>query len=362
MAWLARRLRPGSRLERWARASQLHHLVFGARAVEPEPIHLGHRRVYVLPTLHGVTFGLALMLMLIGSVNYALSLGYALTFLLTGMSLVAMLHTFRNLAHLHVSSGRSEPVFAGTSAAFVLLADNRDRRDRLAIVARRFDARADVDIPAGETVAITLLLPAKQRGWLALGRVTLETRYPLGLFRAWSYVQPAVRVLVYPAPDIVDLPLDLAVPERGVTVEAGFGNDDFAGLRPYHPGDSPRHVAWRRAAHDDRLLTKQWSGRGAAELWLDWNLLAGNMDVEARLSRLTGWVLQAEAAAVQYGLRLPGIVVEPGVGQPHRDRCLRELALFGMPADAEATSDPADANESVSTDAPAPRPVAEARA
>lgn len=323
---------PGGVIGRLIRRSRIHDLVFGSRIAESSPIALGHRRVFVLPTLHGVTFGLALGLMLIGSVNYSLSLGYLLTFLLTGMSFVGMLHTFRNLAHLRVSPGRSEAVFAGGNAEFLIFIENPTRHDRHAVIARRGDASTPFDAPAGQVASAVVRLPANRRGWVQLGRITFETRYPLGLFRAWAYAFPDLRVLVYPAPDFSDLPPEVAVPEHGDTVEAGAGTDDFAGLRPYHPGDSPGHIAWRRATHDDHLLTKQWSGRGASELWLDWSLLPRDMDEEIRLSRLTGWVLRAEEVGYQYGLRLPGVAIEPGRGPAHRDRCLKELALFGMSA------------------------------
>lgn len=310
--------------------SRLYQLLYGAQRVEASPIFLGQRRVYVLPTLHGITFGMAVALMLIGSINYALSLGFLLTFLLAGMTLVGMVHTYRNILHLYVSPGRSEPVFAGTRANFVLHLENRARHDRFSIIARRGETNTNIDVPIGELGSATLAVPAEKRGWLALGRVTLETRYPLGLFRAWSYVQPDAQVLVYPHPEISDLPADRAVPELGEAVEIGIGNDDFAGLRRYEPSDSPRHVAWKVAARTETLMVKQWSGRGASELWLDWDNIGPELDLEARLSRLTGWVLRAEETDRAFGLRLPGVDVPPGRGPQHRERCLKELALYGL--------------------------------
>jgi uncharacterized protein (DUF58 family) len=315
--------------------SKTYTLFFGARRVEDSPIFLAQRRVYVLPTLHGVTFGMALILMLIGSVNYALSLGFLLTFLLAGMSLVGMVHTYRNLLHLYVSPGRCEPVFAGARAQFVVLLDNRNRYGRHTIIGRVGPARAPramatADIAPSEIAPLTLSVPSTKRGWMTLGRVTLETRYPLGLFRSWSYVNPEVRVLVYPHAELTDLPPEHAVPEYGAAVAIGTGTDDFAGMRPYQPSDSPRHIAWKVAARTEQLVVKQWTGQGSAELWLDWTHLPPTMDDESRLSRLTGWVLGAAAGERMYGLRLPGHEIGLARGPQHRDRCLRALALFGI--------------------------------
>ena len=52
------------------------------------------------------------------------------------------------------------------------------------------------------------------------------------------------------------------------------------------------------------------------------------MDTEARLSRLTRWVLLAHEQGARFGLKLPGVELAPDHGDAHRDRCLRELALF----------------------------------
>ena len=52
------------------------------------------------------------------------------------------------------------------------------------------------------------------------------------------------------------------------------------------------------------------------------------MGVEERLSQLARWVLDAHAAGLAYGLRLPGATMELAAGEAQRDRCLEALALF----------------------------------
>lgn len=320
-----------STLDRLLQRSELFHfwrLVSGRAAPESGPVVLSQRRVYILPTRHGYTFGLALLLMLAGSINYQLSLGYILTFLLAGMGVVSILHTYRNLAHLSVSAGRVEPAFAGGTVRFHLFFDNPTTFARVSIEARCDGARAACDVPAHAGAAVVLLLPATARGWYRVPRVTIETRYPVGLLRAWSYVLPDAAALVYPRPLESALPAAVAMPERGEAAIGGSGNDDYWGLRPYQPSDSPRHIAWKAAARGETLLTKMFVGHAALELWLDWDRLPGSAGVEARLSLLTHQVLAAEEANVAYGLRLPGTVHEPGLGETHRNACLKALALF----------------------------------
>lgn len=320
-------------LQPFLRRSQLYQFwrFFSGRA-EPErgPVELTQRRVYILPTRSGVLFAGALLLMLIGSINYQLSLGYILTFLLAGMGIVSILHTYRNLAHLLVSAGRVEPAFAGGAVRFHLHLDNPGKFDRVAVTASFAAAAETFDVPGRASAAATLALPALHRGWLQLPRVTVETRFPVGLFRAWSYVQPDMKALVYPRPDDSALPLPVFIPERGDAAHAGTGSDDFAALRPYQLGDSPRHIAWKSVARDDVLLTKVFAGRGASELWLDFAALPQALDLEARLSRLTRQVLLAEEARIAYGLRLPGRELGPDLGESHCDACLKALALFDV--------------------------------
>jgi uncharacterized protein (DUF58 family) len=293
---------------------------------------LTRRRVYILPTGHGVLLGVALLVMLLGSINYTLALGFILTFLLAGMAIAAILHTYRNLAHLAIEPGRIDPAFAGGTLCFHLHLDNPSPFARVAIRASCGSTTDSVDVPARSSAGVRLALPAERRGWLQLPRVVVETRYPLGLWRAWSVLHSEARGLVYPRPDESPLPVPTIIPERGETAYTGAGTDDFAGLRPYQPSDSPRHVAWKSAARGDVLLTKMFSGRGAAELWLDF-ADSPPADVEARLSRLARNVLDAERTGVMYGLRLPGKALGPDRGERHCDACLKALALFNVSED-----------------------------
>ncbi|HSD52700.1 MAG TPA: DUF58 domain-containing protein [Burkholderiales bacterium] len=307
---------------------QFWRLFSGRAAPEAGPVVLSQRRVYILPTRHGYTFAIALALMLTGSINYQLSLGYILTFLLAGMGVVSILHTYRNLAHIAVSAGRLEPAFAGSTVRCHLHFDNPTNFDRVSVEASCGGARAVCDVPAHAAATVVLMLPAERRGWFRMPRVTVETHYPVGLLRAWSYVLPDASALVYPKPEESALPQPAATPDRGDAALAGTGNDDYWGLRPYQPSDSPRHIAWKAAAREGTLLTKVFVGLGAFELWLDWNALSGAAGVEQRLSLLTHQVLAAEDANVAYGLRLPGCELGPAFGESHRDACLKALALF----------------------------------
>ena len=295
------------------------------------PLRLGQRRIFIVPTRGGLLFALALVVMLLGAINYTLALGHALVFLLAGLGIIGMVHTFRNLYGLIITPGRSEPVFTGEMAHFQLTLGNDRPSARLALELEAENGQTVIAaVNPQESAKISLPVSARKRGWLALPRVRLTTRYPLGLFVAWSYLQPAMRCLVYPQPINSPLPAPSSTTTSGERSGDG-GQEDFAGFRERQPADSPRHVAWKASARDagERpLLVKQFAGGAQVEMQLDWALTDPAQALESRLSLLAGWVLAAEAAGCSYGLRLPGQEILPNAGDAHQRRCLEALALF----------------------------------
>lgn len=294
------------------------------------PIVLTRRRIYILPSGAGLLYAVVLCVMLIGAINYNLSLGHALVFLLAGLGLASMLHTVRNLHGLEFRPGPAMPVFAGQTAHFPLHCDNPLARARRALELQLGGEQpVVVHLPPSGRLTAALPCLAPRRGWLDPGRITVATRYPLGLFRAWAYPYPLMRCLVYPS--AVETALPLWQTGTNPTGRRGRnGQDDFSGLRERQPNDPLRHIAWKaaaRASAQQPLLVKQFDGGAPRELWLDWAQTAELGDTERRLSLLAGWVLVAERQHYRYGLRLPSRSISPGTGLPHRDACLKALAL-----------------------------------
>ena len=295
------------------------------------PLILNHRQIYILPTRTGIGFGVLLGVIWIGSLNYSLNLGYVLAFWLAACGLLSMFWCFRNQSGLNISYGVIQPVFVGQMAQFPLLLNNPDNVPRSGIELSWGDALlGECEITARGQSEIMLPLPATQRGWLHPGRATLANRQPLGLFRAWSYLHLDWACLVYPQPEANPPALPDSPDHLSTAGQYSSGDDDFFALRGHVPGDSPKHVAWRQAARDGVLRTKQYAGGSGHRVWLDYDALPGNLDTESRLARLTAWILLADASGCDWGLRLPGQQLPLNRGPAHRDACLQQLALFGL--------------------------------
>jgi uncharacterized protein (DUF58 family) len=310
------------RAQVWARRRQ---------GPDGDSVRLERRRVYILPTRQGVIYGCMVIVMLLGSMNYSNSMGFMLTFVLIGLGFVAMYTCHANLTGLEIGAGKATPVFAGETARFNLYVNNPGRNPRIAITlsADTSDTTVTGNVAAAEHGRVSVPIAAQNRGWLKLERLSVETTYPFGLCRAWSWVYMDLRVLVYPKPADVAPPLPPADEGRGGGRPTDRGEEDFSGLRGYRPGDSPRHIAWKASAREHKLLTKQFSGSGRECRWLDWDALNG-LDQEERLSVLCRWVLMAYAENLDYGLRLPDSSIPISGGEAHRDRCLQRLAVFNV--------------------------------
>ena len=297
--------------------------------IESGTVTLNQRRIFIIPTRQDFGFAIVLLVMLLGDINYNLSLGYVLTFLIGTTAMMTMLHTFRNMAQLEICAGRVDAVFAGDMAQFVFYFHNTSGLPRYHLNLRDDGGHGiTFDIPVQQSTEVILPLPTLQRGWLSSGRLTLFTRFPLGLFHAWSYLQFDMRCLVYPKP-AAPLPLPASSAQSGAGVFNVVGDEDFSGLRSYVAGDAMPRIAWKALAREQGLQVKQFSAQQGQELWLDWSLLPA-MHTERKLEILTRWVLDADAQKLQYGLRLPNIELSPRHGATHRAECLRTLALFGL--------------------------------
>lgn len=302
---------------------------FSGEGPQSQPIFLHHRKVFILPTRHGISFAILLLLMLVGSINYSNSLAYMLTFLLASLSVVAILFTYQNLLNLKVSLGQPEAVYAGNILTIPFyIENNQQNRFSIHISHNKFDG-LKVDLPLSQHFKFVYSLTTHQRGYHRLPRFTFSTTFPLGLFKAWSYVEVDKHFIVYPKPAGMRQLPDQSLYKSTLTGDHGRGSDDYAGQRKYHPGDSLRQVNWKALAKEQGLLTKQFGGDRYEELWLDWSHTQG-LGLEQRLSQLALWIIEAERAGISYGLRMPNQDIPPSNDEGHKQQCMKMLAFYNQ--------------------------------
>jgi uncharacterized protein (DUF58 family) len=304
---------------RWARKRH---------GVDRDPIVVAGRRIYIVPTALGFAFGFMVFAMFLGAMNYGANIALGLAFLLGALGLTAMQYCHRNLAGVHVRSAVSDPVFAGQTARFRVALENAAPLARYELrISNEHGASVPVRIDPGQREVLEVCLPAPRRGLLSLDHFEVSTRHPFGLFHAWVSLHMEMRCVVYPRPSERNLTPPPLETDTGGAQDAVKGDEDFAGLRAFHAGDSPRRIAWKAYAREQGLQVKLYAGTAVTSHMFVWEALAG-MDVEARLSQLTRWIEVAHAQGRAYGLRIPGVEIAPNIGVAHRQHCLTALALF----------------------------------
>jgi uncharacterized protein (DUF58 family) len=295
---------------------------------DADPYVLSGRRIYILPTSLGIAYAFMIFAMFIGAMNYGNNLALALAFLLGAMGLTAMHYAHRNLAGVRLSSSLCEPVFAGQLAIFRIAIQNTARVSRFELtLGNDYGIARPVRVDPDERAILEVSSPATRRGYLPLDHFEISTRHPFGLFRAWAYLHMPIRCIVYPRPSERGAPPPPVETDTGGAQDMTRGDEEFAGLRAFHPGDSPRRIAWKAYARGQGLHVKVYAGTAVTSHMFDWNTTKGH-GVEARLSQLCRWIEDAYAEGRAFGLRLPGTQIPPNIGPVHRQRCLTALALF----------------------------------
>lgn len=301
------------------------------RRIPPaKEVTLDQRRIFIFPSSTGLFFGVCLLVMLVAAINFENNLSYALTFLLATLFVVAILHTYANLSGLTVRAVRAQSAFPGQRTEFQVMLERTKQRHHFALYLKwPGSSEALVNLVDEDSIVVSLHMPVSRRGWFSPGRLLLESTYPLGLLRCWTWIDLDLHALVYPrplpSPDLPGLSSDAADGAAALV----DGNDDFYGFRKYRRGDSLRQVHWKGLAKGQNVQTKHYTAYADRSVWLDWELFPG-AGTEQRLSYLCHWVLAFDSSGEEYGLRLPNVVVQPAVGEKHRERVLKELALFGI--------------------------------
>lgn len=318
-----------------------------ARLPRRDQLTLTQGNVYILPSRAGWAMLATLIVLLIAAINYQLNLGYLLTFLLAGSAAASMVVGHGNLRGLQLSltgSGQANTpggCFAHAPCPVHLKLHNarKSRRWGIGLALRdASQAQSDidvwtwVDVPEQGDTAVQLSFVPTRRGQQELPAITILTRYPLGAFRVWALWRPARKVWVYPAPETHAPPLPAASPESGGRSSAQVrSGEEFDGVRAYQTGDPLKLVVWKKAAQafaagSHQLVSRDRPTAHHHRLWLDARH-TGLADHEARLSRLTAWVLMAQQQGRTWGLRLlSGQEIAPGSGAQHTTRCLEALA------------------------------------
>ena len=295
------------------------------RGIEPMPIKLHRRRIYVLPTAYGLFLAVLLAVMTLGALNYNNNPALILGFLMLSLMLSTLLRGYLNLSGVRLEAIEAAPVHAGQPQRLRLhfTADSKRLRDGL--IVQRHGHRSGFSLREAEALEVELEQATHHRGWLATGRFKLYSRQPLGLFEVWSWLHPDSRTLVWPELEANPPPAPGTGGSNQPRPQPGSQDEPIA-LRDYRQGDSMRQVAWKHSARMDRLLVREYEQPDGNQHLFSWDELAP-LNSDARARRLARWLVDAERQGHATVLVMPDARFGPGQGQAHLQACFRARAL-----------------------------------
>ncbi len=295
-----------------------------------ESCTLSARRIYILPTREGIIYALLILILLAAAINFNNSLIFFFTFLMAGMGIISMHMTQNNLLNLQCSIAHVTPVFCHQTLSLPLIIQstkkNLSTNHYSIAIELEHNNLLFTDVFKHEKSIIQLNTPTTTRGQFLLPSLTVSSRYPLGLFRAWANIKLQCNAIVYPQQVMNKTYQAVSGTESEGQSPKGRGFDDFSGFRSYQSGDSLKHIHWKAYAREQGLLCKTFSGSNNHEYWLNYNELSG--DSESRLGQLSYLVVQAEQLGDRYGLILTNQTIQISSGSTHQHQCLKALALF----------------------------------
>lgn len=291
-------------------------------------VRLTQRNTFIFPAEEGIAYLVVVLLIFIGGINYENSLMLGTAFLLGSLFLVTIVSTYLNLAGITLSASRAEPACVG-DLAFVemVLAGTKHHRYGMNIILDDF--RETLNLAADAHATVMVPFEAVKRGKGYPPRILLESRYPLGLIRAWTWIAFDQYAVIYPKPIRCEL---LAGGEgfqgKKHTVRQQH-DEEFAGIREYRPGDPLKSVHWKQFAKSGELFTRYREGATASTLVLTLESVPGP-GVETKLGQLTWWAKELNAKQIPFALKIPGVNIGVATGPSHLYKVLNALALYGL--------------------------------
>lgn len=306
------------------------------RSPRADQVVLRHRTIYVFPSKQGCAFLVLILLIWVLGTNYQNNLILGLSFFLTSLMLVSVIHAFKNLLGLTFTPDARLYAAVGDMAPFDIQLTSGYQTNHHGLLLKIDDDLDPVraDITAGKATQVRMNLHARHRGWLKMPRIVLKSYFPFGFIRAWAYIDLEHRALIFPHPIACDQPpLGTGRGDEGIYLSPQRG-DEFQGFQNYQPGAPLSQIAWKQYARGAGMYLKDYRALQSEHFWLDWQALKVH-DTELALSNLSYWVNYFTDNNIEFGLRLPNVTIDRGMGDVHRLNALTALALFGWVQEGE---------------------------
>nr|WP_281213391.1 DUF58 domain-containing protein [Shewanella insulae] len=291
-------------------------------------VTLAHRSIFILPTGFGLFWLLFVVLLFLFGTNYQNNLVIGLSILLLSLFNTCIIYSYRNLAGMTLEAKTGPEVYAGETLLYGVSLHAKQVQHQVELSYEKTQVQTIARV-ADKAQEALIPLSNSRRGWIHPGRLRVESRYPLGLCRAWSHVDLANAQIAFARPKAGQYELsaeqqgdDHLAKDQGKQV---VGVEEFQGLKPFVTGESLNQIAWKQLAQGRGMLTKTFEQPQSAPQWLT---LDSHAPLEEQLSLLTWAADRLSAKGQIFGLKLPGKTLAPSSGEKHRHLVLATLAVY----------------------------------
>ena len=289
-------------------------------------------KIFILPTREGLAFLVVGVVLFVISLAYTHNLAFSAASIFMSVIMISAFFTNNNLSMLEVKNVQA---FGGESgkAELKVAIFNKSRHQRFCLecsLAGFSSLPITLEPREWGTVAIRL---KGTRGRYQYGRITLFTRFPFGLFRAWRNYRLSGAVLIYPEfKGKLPLPVFRGGGQRGdrpFSVGRESGSEEFFGHRKHNEADSLYRVDWKAYARERGLWNKVFEDPSSPGFSFDYEDIPLK-DREEKLSQMAKWIEQAEAMGASYKIHLDGaeIAGKWGRGKKYFSDCMEALSLW----------------------------------
>lgn len=285
---------------------------------------------FILPTRFGWAMtGLMLCLFILGT-NYQNNVILMFCYFVFAILLLSMFHSYVSFVQYHISFSPLQANFANQDASVNLHLKHKPNRSQLHALSNIAAYRkTPFMFQYLDDDANIVSLGRFKRGRHTIGRLSIESIFPFGLFRCWTHLTVPDKLTVYPTP----LAGPLKLRQQNEQGKAGksknnkVNSDDLQGLREYRDTDPIYHVSWKHFAKGQGLLTRDFNENAALNGWLYFNdYLQG--DVEQALSLLSYQIIELGTQDACFGLSIGNQQIMPSKGRAHQTQCLEAIALY----------------------------------
>ena len=321
---------------------------FAKRAPKSDCATLNLRNVYIFFSREGLLFLALLMITFIAGVNYGNNLILGLCFYLVSIWLISFHVTFAHISGLQVKLLEITMAEAGSPVWVTLQVQSGSRQPRRQlsfsfdpVVNKKHNKAFSSNDNQAKLVVLSSLLDEQiirlavttsTRGQLELPRLKIQTVYPLGIMRAWSYIYFARTAWVYPKPLAFDWQArytSVNTDDLSRGSQHTQGQDDFDRLDSYIQGESLARVSWAHVARGQGMLTKHFVDPLGHEHRLDYHDMPASTH-EQKLAQLAFGALSLGRLNVPFQMQLSSdtsaVTNTLGQGEPFTQTCLLRLA------------------------------------